>query len=187
MNLKDLLVEKKSLIVKKWFNSIIDNYPADTSHFLKKQKDRFLNPVGHTISQNIDSLFDEIIQGIDPAKVYPYLSDIIKINAVQDFSPSKAVSFVYLLKQVIKEELESDIRENRLSDELKSFESQLDNLALLSFDIYMKHREKIFELRVNEIKNLTFGLLKRANLISEIEEHESDIKAETVLTQKIKG
>lgn len=187
MNLRDLLLEKKALIVEKWFNSIINNYPSDSSHFLKKQKDCFLNPVGHTISQNIDGLFDEILHEVESEKVYPYLNDIIKINAVQDFSPSKAVSFIYLLKQVVRDELGSDIRKNKLSEELKSFETQLDNLTFLSFDIYMKCRERIFELRVNEIKNMTYGLLKRANLISEIKEYESDIKAETVLTQNIKG
>lgn len=170
MNLKDFLSEKKSAIVKKWFNSILDNYPADASNFLREQKDRFLNPVGHTISQSIDGLFVEIIHGADFEKAYPYLNDILKIKAVQDFSPSKAISFIYLLKQIIREELESDIRSNGLSDESRSFESQLDNLALLSFDIYMSHKERIFELRVNEIKNMTFGLLKRANLIYDDEE-----------------
>jgi hypothetical protein len=51
----------------------------------------------------------------------------------------------------------------------------------------MNHREKIFEIKVNEIKNMTFGLLKRANLIYEIQEEASDSEAETVLTQNIKG
>jgi hypothetical protein len=187
MNLKDLLLEKKSLIVEKWFNSVINTFPSDSSHFLKKQKDCFLNPVGHTISQNICGLFDEILNDAESEKVYPYLNDIIKISAVQDFFPSKAASFIYLLRQVVRDELDSDIRKHKLSEELKSFETQLDNLTFLSFDIYMKCRERIFDIRVNEIKNMTFRLLKRANLISEIEEHESDIKAETVLTKNIKG
>ena len=58
---------------------------------------------------------------------------------------------------------------------------------MLSFDIYMNHREKIFEIRLNEIKNMTSRLLKRANLIYEIPEQASDSEAETVLTQNIKG
>ena len=62
MNLNDLLSEKKSFIVDKWFNTIIDNFPDDSSHFLKKQKDRFLNPVGNTISHNIEGLYDEILR-----------------------------------------------------------------------------------------------------------------------------
>jgi len=187
MNFKDLLAKRKSAIRKKCFDAVIDDYPADSSDFLRKQKDRFLNPVGQTLLENINSLLDEIILNADSEKVYPYLNDIIKIKAVQDFSPSKAVSFICLLKRVVREELESDIEKNKLTEELKSFETQLDNLALLAFDIYMKYRERIFDLRVNEIKTLTFRLLKRANVLYEAEELISEVKAETVLTQNIKG
>ena len=187
MNFKDLLAKRKSAIRKKWFEAVINDYPADSSDFLRKQKDRFLNPVGQTLLENINSLLDEIILNADSEKVYPYLNDIIKIKAVQDFSPSKAVSFIYILKRVVREELESDIEKNKLTEELKSFETQLDNLTLLAFDIYMKCRERIFDLRVNEIKTLTFRLLKRANVLHEVEEQISEIKAETVLTQNIKG
>ena len=88
---------------------------------------------------------------------------------------------------MIREELKSEIRENQLSEELTSFESQIDALALLSFDIYVKCRERIFEIKANEMKKMTYRLLKRANLICEIEEQESDIGAETILTQNIKG
>ncbi|MFA6053799.1 MAG: RsbRD N-terminal domain-containing protein [Thermodesulfovibrionales bacterium] len=187
MNFKDLLAKRKSAIRKKWFDAVIDDYPTDSSDFLRKQKDRFLNPVGQTLLENINGLLDEIILNADSEKVYPYLNDIIKIKAVQDFSPSKAVSFIYLLKRVIREELESDIEKNKLTEELKSFETQLDNLVLLAFDVYMKCRERIFDLRVNEIKTLTFRLLKRANVLYEAEEQISEVKAETVLTQNIKG
>ncbi len=187
MNLKALLSEKKAAIVKKWFDLIIDNYPADASNFLKKQKNRFSNPVGHTISQGIDGLFDEILHGIDSEKLFPFLNDIIKIKAVQDFSPSRAISFVFLLKQAIREEMGSEIKKKQMSDELRLFEEQIDELALLSFDIYMKCRERIYEIKADEARRMMFRLLQKANLVCEIQEKESDLGAETVLTQKIKG
>ncbi len=187
MNLKALLSEKKAAIVKKWFDLIIDNYPADASNFLKKQKNRFSNPVGHTISQGIDGLFDEILHGIDSEKLFPFLNDIIKIKAVQDFSPSKAISFVFFLKQAIREEMGSEIKKKQMSDELRLFEEQIDELALLSFDIYMKCRERIYEIKADEARRMMFRLLQKANLVCEIQEKESDLGAETVLTQKIKG
>jgi len=187
MNFKDLLSKRKSAIRKKWFDYVIDDYPADSSDFLRKQKDRFLNPVGQTLLENIGGLLDEII--LDPASetLYPYLNDIIRIKAVQNFSPSKAVSFVFLLKRVVREELESDIEKNKLAEELRSFESQLDKLAMLAFDIYMKCRETIYDIRVKEIKTLTFRLLKKADLVREVEEQISEVEAHTVLTQNIKG
>jgi hypothetical protein len=187
MNLKALMSEKKAAILKKWFDLIIDNYPSDASNFLKKQKNRFSNPVGHTISQGIDGLFDEILHGIDSEKLFPFLNDIIKIKAVQDFSPSKAISFVFLLKQAIREEMGSEIKKKQMSDELQLFEEQIDELALLSFDIYMKCRERIYEIKADEARRMMFRLLQKANLVCEIQEKESDLGAETVLTQKIKG
>ena len=187
MNFKDLLLKRKSVIRKKWFDYVINDYPADSSDFLRKQKDRFLNPVGQTLLENINGLFDEIVLDPTSERLYPHLNDIIKIKAVQNFSPSKAVSFVFLLKRVVREELESDIEKNKLAEELKSFEMQLDNIALLAFDIYMKCRERIYDIRVNEIKTLTFRLLKKADLLREVEEQISDVEAHTVLTQNIKG
>jgi len=187
MNLYDLLSEKKSRIIEKWFNAIIDDYPEDSSHFLKKQKDQFLNPIGHTISHNIGGLFDTILHDAESEQIYPFLDEIIKIHAIQNFSPSKAVSFIFLLKAVVRDELGNDIARHNLSAALRPFEAHIDNLTFLSFDIYMKCRERIFDIRVNEIKTMTFRLLKRANLIAEIEEHESEFNAETVLSQNIKG
>jgi len=144
--------------------------------FLKKQKDRFANPVGYTISQGIEGLFEELLQGMDSGKVSSFLDNIVRVRAVQDFPPSQAMAFIFLLKKVIKEELKSEIRENGLAEELLIFESKIDALALLSFDIYMKCREKIYEIRVKEVKNSVHMLLRKANLICEIPEQEPDIK-----------
>ncbi|EGW39638.1 RsbRD N-terminal domain-containing protein, partial [Desulfosporosinus sp. OT] len=85
-----------------------------------------------------------------------------------DFSPSKAMSFVFLLKKVVREELEKEIKQSQLSDDLLEFESKIDNLALLSFDKYIKCRELIYKLKTDELQRMTFTLLKKANLMSEI-------------------
>jgi hypothetical protein len=187
MKLRELLLEKKSRIVKRWFDAIIENYPADSSNFLKNQRDRFQNPVGNTISEGIQNIFEEFLQDPDSEKIFPILNDIIKIKAVQNFPPSKALSFLFLLKKVIRKEADSEIRKRQLADELTEFEAQIDKLILLSFDIYMKCREKIYEIKADEVRRMTFRLLQRANLICEIQEEESSPGEETVLTQKIKG
>jgi len=184
MSLKELLLEKKPIILKRWFHLILKTYPADASQFLKKQKNQFSNPVGHTISHGIEDLFEELLQGMNPVKISPVLDTIIRIRAVQDFFPSQAIAFIFLLKKVVRESLKREIKENQLSEELVMFDSMIDNLALLSFDIYMKCREKIYELKINEMKNMTFGLLKRANLISEIQEGEPDLKSSNLVNLK---
>jgi len=155
---------------------ILETYPTETQRFLRKQKDRFDNPVAYEMRQGAEGLFQELLEGIDPAKISPFLDRIIRIKAVQDFSPSQALTFIFLLKKVIREELKSEIRENQLSEELLKFESRIDKLALIAFDIYMKCRENVYELRVSETKRMLYGLLKKANLICEVPEQEPDLK-----------
>ena len=172
MKLETLLTQNRSTIVKRWLGQILDTYPADTHKFLKKQKNQFANPVGHTLSEEVDHLYTELLQGVDSERATPVLDGIIRIRAIQDFSPSRAVGFILLLKGVIRDKLETEIRKNRLSDELTIFESRIDDLVLLAFEVYMRCREKLYEIRANEMKNQVYGLLKRADLICEIPEWE---------------
>ncbi len=170
MKINILLLEKKQIILKKWFDLILETYSPDTTSFLKKQKNRFDNPVGYTISEGIEGLFEEFLQEMDSDRVSTFLDNIIRIRAIQDFTPSQALSFIFLLKKVIREELANEIREHQMFEELLTLESKIDDLTNISFDIYMKCREKIYELKANELRNMTFRLLERANLITEIQE-----------------
>lgn len=173
--LEEFLSQKRATIVKEWLEAVLETYPPDASKFLKHEKDRFSNPVGFTISSELENIFEEILKGVDSEGISPFLDRIIRVRAVQDFSPSQAVSFIFDLKKVVREEFGSAISRNGGYDELLTFESKIDRLAMLAFDIYMKCREEICEIRVNEVKNRTFGLLKRANLIGEISEEEPDL------------
>lgn len=156
--------------MERWFQLILETYPADTSRFLKQEKDRFINPVGYTISQEIEALYDELLQEMNFDKLAACLDNIIRIRAVQDFPPSQTIAFIFLLKKAIREELASEIAENRVLEELLKFESKIDQLVLLALDIYMKCREKVFEIRVNEAKaerERVLKLLDRTNLTME--------------------
>lgn len=170
MTITNLISEKKDIILKRWFDVILDTYPAETSKFMRRQKDRFANPVGHSILQGVEGLFDCLIQKAEAGDASAFLDDIIRVKALQDPSAVQALSFVFALKTVVREELAEDIRTetkngNRLVEELLVFESRIDKQALLAFDIYMKCREKLYEIRANEVKNQTFRLLQQANLI----------------------
>ena len=171
MDLKRLLQERKPAIVKRWFDAVTEAYPDDTSRFLNKQKDQFTNPVGYTISEGIEHLFDALLQGMLQDKVSAFLDSIIRIRAIQDFTPSEAVAFIFRLKKVIRQELGDDIlKQQGMSEALSTFDSTIDDLALYAFDIYMKCREKIYELKANEARNMTFRLLQKAQLIEQNKE-----------------
>ena len=167
MDLNKLLKEKKSAFLKRWFNFIVETYPDEATRFLKYQKDRFANPVGHALSQALDRLYEEVVSGVDPQRAAPALDQIIRIRAIQNFSPSQAVAFVFFLKTVIREALEEDIKQSGIKEELLVIETRIDQLALLAFDQYMGCREKLYDLKANELHRQTYRLLQRAKIIGE--------------------
>lgn len=170
-----VLLQKRSAILRRWFHLIMETYPADSSRFLKQDKDRFANPVGYTISQETEALYEEILHGMNADKLSASLDNIIRIRSVQDFSPSQAVAFVFFLRRAVGEELTGELGGNQAFNELLQFESRIDKLALLALDIYMKCREKIHELRVTEVKaerDRAFQLLEATNQMYAVLEEE---------------
>ena len=182
MKLEDLLKQKASHIRKRWLNLIIDTYPADSQRFLREQKDRFANPVGTTLSRAVETLYHELLHGMDPEKVHSSLDEIVRIRAVQDFSPARAMIFVFLLKKVLREELDQEVKQSPAAyEELLTLESRLDEMALRGFDLYVRCREKIYEIRAKEAKNQVSRLLQRAGLLCEIPSWDSDRKKDDIV------
>jgi len=168
--LRDALSRKRSNILEKWFEAITETYPEDTSHFLKREKDPFANPVRSTILQGIEGVYDELLEeeGQDPEALNDFLDKVIRIRAVQDFSPSQALAFVFSLKETIRKVLGKEIRESHLQDQLLLLDSRIDALALRAFDVYMACREQVYELRVDEVKRMrerAFRLLEQTDRV----------------------
>lgn len=166
-NLKNILSEKRPSILNRWVEHILDTYPAGTADFLRDKKNRFANPIGHSVSEGVEGIFDDLLRGTGQDRVSPFLDTIIRIRAIQEFTPSQAVSFVFFLKKIIRNELANELGENSLSDELTLLENHIDSLGLLAFDIFMRCREKLYDIKANETRHLTFRLLQKANLICE--------------------
>jgi hypothetical protein len=170
MKLENLLAEKRSAIIKKWRNAIIETYPDETQRFIRKEKDRFSNPVGLIIEKEIETLYDEVTGAGDREKIASCLDNIIRVRAVQDFIPSQAIAFVLQLKSLVREEVKEKGLENGQASELEALENRIDDMVLQAFDIYSQCRKKIYEIRVNEVRNQVGKLLERANLTCEIPE-----------------
>lgn len=165
MKLLQLLSEKQKAILDRWLSLIFSTYPPETAGFLRTEKDRFSNPVAYRISEGAKGLVKAVIFGATPEELYQYLDEIIRIRALQQFSPSQALAFVFFLKKVVREELAQEIKADpALAGEMLELESQIDGLALLGFDVYLKRREKLYEIRVDEVKRSVSGLLRKAGV-----------------------
>jgi hypothetical protein len=153
MKLKDLLEQKREQVLKRWFELVLESYPPDVSHFFKLEKDRFANPVGYAISTGIETLLEQVILETDPDRIISTLDGIIRIRAVQDFTPSQALAFVFLLKKAVREELKAEdygfttLDAPELFKEIIQFETKIDRVASLAFDVYVKCRDDINRIK----------------------------------------
>jgi hypothetical protein len=153
MKFNDILMQKRAAILDHWRNSIVESYPANTSKFLNGERDRFHNPVGDTMRRDTEIIIDHLLSNKRFNESHQFPQGLIKIRAVQDFSAAEAVSFIFDLKKVVREELRTDM-EQFLPDFLE-LETRIDELALVAFDAYMKSRETIHEIKIGEIKRIS--------------------------------
>jgi len=162
MTLDALLAEKKTAVLKRWIELIFDSYPPDTSRFLTGVQDRFQNPVGHAVTQGLGGLLDEVTRGYDEEKILPHLDFYVRIRSVQDFSPSQAVSFVFLLKQALREHMAPEIERQGLLESWLDLDARLDRLALAAFESYVRSREKLGELIEKQRRDGPFKKMDRS-------------------------
>lgn len=164
MDLITLLSEKRSVIVKRWIAVALESYPSDTAGFLKNHRNRFTNPVGYSLSQGLETILDGLIRSSAFETITPALDSIVRVTAVQGLTPAQALGFLFRLKEIVREVI-GEIA-GSCSDELRALDSRIDALVLLAFDIYMQCREKIYDLKATESRNMTFRLLQRAKIIT---------------------
>lgn len=177
--LMQALAAKRNAIIREWLARTLQTYPEHTSRFLAHEKDPFRNPVGHTLREAFPVLFDALLGGTDAARVMPVLDGIVRIRAVQDFTAGQAVAFIFLLKRVIREELKGEIHVEPDAEGLATIEGRIDQMSLLAFDLFMKCRERMYEIRTNEARRRMFLLERMHGLDPSADVRGSDVSSES--------
>jgi len=145
----------RTAIVDRWLDLTLQVYPEDAARFMRREKDRFGNPVGRLTRESLTSLFEALLDGREPGSMREALDSVVRIRAIQELSPSTAVGFVFLLKRAIHEQAGEAVPDPAL------LHTRIDQLALQAFDQYVQCREKIYDLRAHELRRHTASLLKR--------------------------
>jgi hypothetical protein len=151
LNLHKALRAQREKIVSLWVDRTLDSYIS--SGFFKTSRDRFANPVGANIREGLGRLYDQLLEGVLPEKMLAPLDQVIRIRAVQEFSPSQAVAPILELKWVVRKVLGKQRAEGGLETELDGFDLEVERLALLAFDMYTECREQLYRNRIQELKS----------------------------------
>lgn len=173
MDLRTVLLQKSSSILKQWFELVIQSYADDTTQFLRRQKDPIANPVGAAIRDGLEGIFKGLIEAIesregdrlafDPDRIRPLLDRIVRIRALQNIKPSESIGFVSDLKTVLRDAAGKDAG----AADLAAMDAWVDALLFLAFDVYSACREDLHEVRLKDERRRVHMLLRRANIICE--------------------
>ncbi len=164
MGVKERLSEVQSEIVTDWFKSTMKEYSGKAAAVYTNSGNQFANPVGSTFSKAMETIMSNLVGDEDnQEEVKSKLDDVVRIRALQNFSPSDSLEFIFRLKDILLKYLEKDLNAGNFRELLK-IEAEIDRLTQICFDTYAKSREKLFELRNREIQSQAQVLLKRANI-----------------------
>jgi hypothetical protein len=93
------------------------------------------------------------------------IDSICRILAVQPFAPSSAMTVFFSLKNTVTETLREPSGSHGPGPaEIERFLSRTDEIILMAFDRYMKHREQLYKLKVEESRNSMYVALRRAGV-----------------------
>lgn len=159
---EDFVRANRQELHKRWLESALAMYPEDSLQFLRNTEDRFKNPLGYSIAEMVSGVLELLQEGGLPEDLHSHIFPVVQIRAVQGASPSEALSFIGALKRTFREvSRKGGSFDRELSDGLDDIS---EALSLLSFDIYMQCREKLAEVKNEELKRNLFMLLRRSGM-----------------------
>jgi hypothetical protein len=162
MTFEELLTKKKDAILQRWVDDALAMYSKDASAAFRREKDPFANPVGHSLRVGTQAIFEALLDGMtEEGEIRGHLDGVIRVRAVQQVSASGAVDFVFGLKQAVRTELGVKPGDAQFAPELAKLDGQIDRIALMAFDVYVKCRDQVSELRINEVKRRVSWVLDK--------------------------
>ncbi len=153
LDLAEAFRNYRDKIVDEWVEYTLKTYRS--SEFFRREKDRFANPTGANIREGLATLFDLMSKGADPETFKKPVDQIVRLRAVQEFSPSQAVAPLNAVKHITRNILAADKERSACIAELYDFEFAVDLAMLAAFDLYMESRERLYQVRIRELKSGT--------------------------------
>ena len=152
----NIFQQNKEILCGKWIDSVFRTYPLETTAILRTGKDRFTNPVGYATRESLSLIYD-LISGVDmdESDITQALEAFVRIRAVQDFTPSKALGVLYQIKPILRDfvkQLPKGVDDFELFELLRDSEDRIDTLALLAFDLYVEFKNVMYRGNIDEIR-----------------------------------
>jgi hypothetical protein len=161
MEIFNYLRESREGLIAKWQQAVIDSYPEGAGKFLSVNKSQFGNPIGFALQQDLPKIFDELSGSMNQEVLSSSIENIIKLRAVQEFTPSEAIGFINLLKVIIISEVQSMMTDKTFADSYFQFDKNIEIANGIAFEKYLEMKLKLSEIKINEIRNRNQKMVDR--------------------------
>ena len=138
-------------ILETWLRATAGSYPAETARHLLDEPDPFRNPVGTAMRETLPVLLDAVLDRVPFDAASAPLERLVRIRAMQDFTPGQAVAFLLNLIPLLRESHSSDAVRIETED-------RIHRLALAAFDKYAACREQAHAIQLKELRRRTYVL-----------------------------
>lgn len=164
--LADFFEENREAIFKSWCDLFWSKFREGES-YLRRGADPFENPFAYHIHEAFQKILEYLGKDFNIEDLDPYLDKLAQIRATQEPYLTKALYFLIDFKSLLREKWGDKITEEYGLAAWLEIEDLLDALLLRLGDFYLKYRERLLELKVEEWKRNNYLLLKRAGFFVE--------------------
>ncbi|MCX7857271.1 MAG: hypothetical protein N2513_04740 [Deltaproteobacteria bacterium] len=135
-----------AILAEAWFEKILDTYHPETKSFYMDEKNIFLNPIGATYRENINTILLAIVsEEFYSEKVHLALENMIKIGCLHGYSCFDGKSYTELLEKVLEE------RQIQVSEGIAhKIKEAMKELSIYEQDVYSKVAERLKNLKTKE-------------------------------------
>ncbi len=160
MTLDEILASRRPQILRRWLELMYTLCPPETRGFLANERDPFANPVGQTLREAADELYERVCHPGRP-DACPALENLMRLHAVQGIAPSQAVAFLLALKRLLRAEINVALQGPTIHLDLETLDDRIDMLTLQAVDLFATYREQLAVLQVREARRGTAKLIER--------------------------
>jgi len=156
-NTTQILKEKKDAILELW----ISKQMAEDSYFnaedQKEDSEDFANAFLSAINES--NINDKDAKGFE--KVHDILMGISVSRAKRGFSPRETGVYMFTFKEALLEVLSQDVTDPaKLYEDSLKISKIIDNMAILTFEGYIKGREDVISRQTDEITEISTPVIR---------------------------
>lgn len=148
-------------ILDAWRGLVFARFAAPAATLLSKP-DPFGNPLGSRVQASTEALLEALALGRPAGDLAAAMDPLMRVQAIQGGPPSEAVAFVPLLDRAWRQ-----VRGGVPPGLEAGLKERLDGLMLIAFDVYMRCREDICEIRVRAAHRRVAALVDRLAVAGE--------------------